>query len=151
MFRVAAGTLLAALVASCGTIAPAPGAELARLDGQSLIVTLSVDKMAYSAGETVVATLVVTNRTAAPVLLRFSTTQRYDFAITDQAGNEVWRWGADMMFGQAIGEETIEPGGRLTYPQRFRAPALAGTYRLAGRFVAIGRDFAASADLAVTR
>lgn len=58
------------------------------------------DKTGYSAGLTVVATLVVTNRTAEPALLRFLTTQRYDFAITDQAGKDVWRWGADMMFGR---------------------------------------------------
>lgn len=48
----------------------------------------------------VVATLVVTNRTAEPALLRFLTTQRYDFAITAEAGHEVWRWEADMMFGR---------------------------------------------------
>lgn len=57
----------------------------------------------------------VTNPTNQPVVLEFSSGQRYDFAVRTAAGADVWRWSADKSFMQALGSETIPAGGTLDY------------------------------------
>lgn len=59
----------------------------------------------------------VTNPTNQPVVLEFSSGQRYDFAVRTAAGADVWRWSADKSFLQALGSETIPPGGTLDYAE----------------------------------
>jgi hypothetical protein len=59
----------------------------------------------------------VTNPTNQPVVLEFSSGQRYDFAVRTVAGVDVWRWSADKSFMQALGSETIPPGGTLDYAE----------------------------------
>lgn len=150
MVREAAGAILAVLATICGAQRVGPSAGPVSVGLQSPNVTLSLDKPRCAAGDTIRATLVVTNRSEAAVLLPFATTQRYDFALTDASGREVWRWAADRMFGQEIGEEHLEPGGRLAYTERLRAPAVPGGYRLAGTIVVTGAPLTASAAITVS-
>lgn len=148
MVQSGAAALLATLAASCATMTPAPSPDP---EAQASSVTLSVDQPSYAVGDTIVATLVVTNRTGAPQLLRFATTQRYDFSLTDGSGSEIWRWAADRAFGQMIGEETLEPGGQLSYTQRVRVPSTPGNYRLAGTVVVMAAPLTASTPITVRR
>lgn len=151
MVRATAGALLAALATIWGAQRSGPSAELVSVGLQSPAVTLALDKSSYAPSETIVATVVVANRGDSAVTLTFATTQRYDFALTDGSGREVWRWSSDRAFGQAIGEETLEPGGRRSYSERLRAPAAPGPYRLAGTIVVMGAPLTASAPITVKR
>jgi hypothetical protein len=60
----------------------------------------------------------VTNPTDQPVTLEFNSGQRYDFAVRDAGGREVWRWSRDRMFTQALGTETISASGNLKYEEQ---------------------------------
>ena len=151
MLRLLAGAVLAAFAASCGAGRPAPLAEALVTGDQPPAVTLAVDRTSLPSREVLVATVTVINRSADSVELHFLTTQRYDFAFTDAAGHEVYRWASDMMFGQSIGELALGPADRRVFVERLRAPAEPGVYRLAGTIVATGSPLTASTLITVTR
>jgi len=60
-------------------------------------------------------TLKVFNHSLIPVTFDFTTSQRFDFAIYNSAGTEVWRWSADKGFYQVIGQITLNPGQSVAY------------------------------------
>jgi hypothetical protein len=70
----------------------------------------------------------VTNVMPSVVVLEFATSQRYDFDVSDGAGEVVWRWSDDMMFAQVVGQEALQPGGSLRYTATWAAGAAAGVY-----------------------
>lgn len=73
----------------------------------------------------------VKNDTQEAVTFNFTSGQRYDFTLTDDGGNEVFRMSSISMYTQALGEETIEAGEELPY--EFQIPEAnlePGTYTL---------------------
>jgi len=110
-----------------------------------LAITLSVDKSTYRPGDTIQVTLEVANRTAEPITLVFSTSQRFDLAIEDDEGNELWRWSRGKLFLQVLGEETLgSEGPPLAYHTEAPGPADPGRYRLHGALATAGQAFRAS-------
>jgi len=99
-----------------GSSTPSPpsgeGSPLADLE-----IDLTVSDPAPQVGEPLEMTLTLRNAGSQPVQLLFSTSQRYDFLARNDAGEEVWRWSADMVFAQVLGEETLGPGGDLTFQE----------------------------------
>ncbi|MGH7503459.1 MAG: BsuPI-related putative proteinase inhibitor [Longimicrobiales bacterium] len=87
------------------------------------------------AGDTVTFLLQVSNGGTAPALLEFTSGQRYDFAVRDSAGSEVWRWSADQSFMQALGTEEVEAGGVLEYEARWMAGDRSGEYEAVAQVV----------------
>jgi Intracellular proteinase inhibitor len=85
---------------AAGGAAPRPGAA-----EEPLVSSLSVE----TAGDTVRLTLQVTNATAGPLTLRFTSGQTYDFAV-DRGGESLWRWSASQTFMQALRDETLAAG-----------------------------------------
>ncbi|HET7462191.1 MAG TPA: BsuPI-related putative proteinase inhibitor [Longimicrobium sp.] len=97
--------------------APQPSGEAAG-NGAPLVVTLQTD----AAADSVRFTLQVTNASAQPVTLRFSSGQSYDFTVRDGAA-EVWRWSGEMMFTQALRAETLAPGETRGWSETWRPAA----------------------------
>lgn len=100
-------------------------------DGLQLI--LEVDRVSYAPGATIQARIQVVNRLNQPRTLSFSSGQRVDAVLEDDAGVEVVRWSDGQMFTQALGEERFEPGeeGR-SWDLELVAPEVTGSYRLRG-------------------
>jgi hypothetical protein len=90
-------------------------ADAAAQAGQATALASSVEVEVR--GDSVRLVLHVTNPTDQPVALEFSSGQRYDFAVRTRDGTDVWRWSADKSFMQAVGSETIPPGGTLDYSE----------------------------------
>ena len=112
-----------ALLSACippGPMAPAPpaGSESGGGAAEPLVTTLSVEPTADS----VRFLLQATNATQAPLTLRFSSGQSYDFAVSE-GGTSVWTWSADMMFTQALRAETLAPGETRSWAETWRPPA----------------------------
>jgi hypothetical protein len=63
----------------------------------------------------------ITNATAAPLVLEFSSAQRADFAVEDAAGAEIWRWSAGQGFAQVLGSETLAAGETRTWDTAWEA------------------------------
>jgi hypothetical protein len=85
------------------------------------------------AGDTVHLHLQVSNAADTAIVLTFPSTQRYDFGVETESGESVWRWSADRMFGQVLGEERLESGASLSYREVW--PSVGRS----GRFVAVGQ------------
>jgi hypothetical protein len=112
-------------------------------------VSVTSDMSAYASGEPITITLEVTNRTAAPLTFEFSSGQRYDFVIHDEAGETVWRWSRDKAFMQMLGQETVAPGSALTYVEVFQGELLPGSYTVIGDLVATNRPLSGSTAILV--
>jgi len=135
---------------ACG--AP-PGGQDALQNAQAvtdspLVLTVTTDQPRYAPGDSVSVTLLVANRSSAPVTLQFSSGQRYDFTIGGD-GTTLWRWSDDRAFIQMLGEERLEPGAELIYRERAKAPAAPGTYRVTGMLTAQDRLRQASVAISV--
>ena len=97
-------------------------------------LVLKADKeTTYGQGEPIKLTLHVINRGTEPVTLHFLSAQRYDVAVKNLEGQEIWRWSNGQMFAQVMGEETLQPGrrawtNRITVRECFSA----------GRYTVIG-------------
>ncbi len=125
--------------------AEAPGREP---EGFGLIVT--IDRPDYGPGDEIVVTLEAVNGTADPVTFYFPTSQRYDLAIMDEQGRELWRWSKTRVFAMVLGEETLGPGRpRLAYRERIRISLPAGRYWLEGALTDRDRSLAGSVRLVV--
>lgn len=85
--------------------------------------------------DTVVLEIHVTNVTSGPITLEFMTTQRYDFAISTEAGESLWSWSAARSFGEALGYETLEPGQSQRYMATWESGGHAGDFVATGRIV----------------
>jgi hypothetical protein len=83
--------------------------------------------------------------------LHFATAQRCDFVIQDTSGAILWRWGADRMFAQVTGTETLGSSRtELVCRERFTAPRAAGVYRLVGAVLAADRPMSATVSVVVS-
>lgn len=57
----------------------------------------------------------VKNQTEREVKLEFTSSQRYDFAVKNSAGETVYLFSSVALFAQGLGEEVIKQGEALTY------------------------------------
>lgn len=114
-------------------------------------ISLTTDRVSYRPGEPVGMTLRVANDSDREVTLRFSSGQRYDFAIRDDRDVEVWRWSEDRGFVQMLGEERLPGGDELVYREEFLGRLEPGTYELVGTLTSSDQAASASTRFDVER
>jgi hypothetical protein len=108
-------------------------------------ISMTTDKMIYPAGETILMTLKIFNYTQEEISFQFTTSQRYDFIIEDEEGNEIWRWSKDMMFAMVLGEEVLGPHNpKVNYSAECKNKLSPGYYKVTGIFVAQNRPMSGS-------
>ena len=116
--------------------------------GVPVDLVLKADKDRYRPGEPIAVTLQLVNRSPERVTLQFRTAQRYDVRVQDAQGREVWRWSADQMVAQVLGEETLLRGRPpLTYRVTVREYLPAGRYAIIGVIPAEPGPISASIDI----
>ena len=100
-------------------------------------ILLSTDNVVYQSGEIITIKLKVFNYSAETIDFHFNSSQRYDFIIEDEEGNEVWRWSRDRMFAMMLGEETLEQTNpEIIYTVEYKGKFSSGYYKITGIFVA---------------
>lgn len=92
------------------------------------VVKLATSVEVEVGANTVRMVLHVTNPSNQPVVLEFSSGQRYDFAVRMVGGAEVWRWSADQMFTQALGTQTIGPGATVDFTETWNHGGRTGSF-----------------------
>ena len=108
-------------------------------------ISTSTDKMSYSVGEPIIVTLKIFNYTEEDVVFHFNTSQRYDFIIEDEEGNEIWRWSKDRMFAMMLGEEILRPTNtEFIYTAEYKDRLSSGYYKVTGFFIAQDRPMSGS-------
>ena len=131
MRKAAIGWLMvliaAMLLAACGTESdnqpedPESGGEI--IEGEVTSTIEETDNGTYR--------YTVKNDTQEAVTFNFTSGQRYDFTLTDEQGNEVFRMSSVSMYTQALGEEILRQGEQLQYEiQVPEANLEPGTYTL---------------------
>ena len=100
-------------------------------------ISMMTNKMNYSVGEPIIMTLKIFNYTEEDVVFHFNNSQRYDFIIEDEEGNEIWRWSKDRMFAMMLGEEILEPTNtEVIYTAEYKDRLSPGYYKITGVFIA---------------
>jgi hypothetical protein len=94
---------------------------------------VALDNTAYKTGEAALARLAIRNTSPAPLVLDFSSAQRFDIAIRNEAGAEVYRWSAARGFAAVIGSETIA-GAERNWAETIPLANNAGQPLPAGRY-----------------
>lgn len=108
-------------------------------------ISISTDKMSYSVGEPIKMTVKIFNSTEEDIVFHFNTSQRYDFIIEDEEGNEVWRWSQDRMFAMMLGKEVIGPHNpEVIYTADYKDRISPGNYKVTGIFIAKDRPMSGS-------
>ena len=108
-------------------------------------ISMTTDKMSYSIGEPVIMTLIIFNYNEEDIIFHFNNSQRYDFIIKDENGNEIWRWSEGRMFAQMLGEEVLGPTNtEIIYKVEYRDKLSPGYYKVTGFFVAQDRPMSGS-------
>ncbi|MFB6188360.1 MAG: BsuPI-related putative proteinase inhibitor [Halapricum sp.] len=105
--------------------------------------TLSADRD----DDGVTITLTAENTGSEPVELTFPDGQVVEI-VAEQDETEVWRYGADRMFAQALQVETLAAGGRLSESVTWPGSS-AGTYRIRAWLCANDIDCEAATTITV--
>ena len=108
-------------------------------------ISLMIDKMNYNVDETIIMTLKIFNYTEEDIVFYFHNSQRYDFIIEDEEGNEVWRWSDGRMFAMVLGEEILGSNNpKIIYATEYQGQLSPGYYKITGFFVAKDRAMSGS-------
>ena len=108
-------------------------------------ISLMIDKMNYNVDETIIMTLKIFNYTEEDIVFYFHNSQRYDFIIEDEEGNEVWRWSDGRMFAMVLGEEILGSNNpKIIYATEYQGQLSPGYYKITGFFVARDRPMSGS-------
>ena len=103
-------------------------------------ISITTDKISYNVGDPIIMTLKIFNYTKEDIAFHFNTSQRYDFIIEDDEGNEIWRWSQDIMFAMVLGEETLGPiNPEIIYTTEYKGKLNSGYYKVTGILVAQDR------------
>ncbi len=96
----------------------------------------------FISGDEINMSLSIKNDSTLDKTLDFTSGYQYDFVITDQSNNEIWRWSADLSFIQEPTSFTLGPTDiqtiTYTWNQHIDADATfipAGSYIIEGYFV----------------
>lgn len=92
----------------------------------------------------------ITNPTDQPVVLEFTSGQRYDFAVRNASG-ELWRWSASQMFMQALGTETIPARGSLRYSEVWSSGNRTGSFTATAQLTATNHPIEQRTDFEIRR
>jgi len=142
--------IVVALFSSFGLWLIAYGNTTPEEENMNYGISISADKISYSVGEPIMMTLKILNYTKEDIVFHFNTSQRYDFIIEDEEGNEVWRWSEVRMFAMVLGEETLGPTNtEIIYTAGYKDKLSPGYYKVTGIFVAQDRPMSGNVIIIV--
>ena len=113
-------------------------------------ISMMADKLSYTAGEPIMMAFKIFNYTEEEIIFHFNTSQRYDFIIEDEEGNEIWRWSQERMFAMVLGEEALRPDNpEVIYTAEYRNKLNPGYYKVTGILVAKDRPMSGNVIIIV--
>ena len=114
--------LLARLANSPNRIAAAP-VEFEIVE-RGLAMTTRTDKTTYKIGEPVQIDVAVSNRALNAQRVNITSGMACDVFISDEAGNSVWNYGANLRFIRVLGDVTWQKGETKNYSMTWNGVAL---------------------------
>ena len=102
--------------------------------------------MEFAAGEAIAMSLTITNCSDAPVIRHYSDSQQFDFVVSDDEGQEVWRWSDGFAFLQILMEQTLQPDESVTYTEIWDQNSDDAQPVSPGRYQVLGIDVGCKAE-----
>jgi hypothetical protein len=95
--------------------------------------------------------LLVTNTGKKRVEINFPSGQTYDFVVIDSIGREMWRWGGNRMFTQAVRNKLLGAGESLEFQESMKTRGLApGRYTARATLTSANYPLLQEAEFTVT-
>jgi len=92
----------------------------------------------FDRGETITLVVKIRNTTDSEQTLTLPSSQDHDCTVSEQDGEEIWKWSGGRMFAQALTEMTFAPGEEKRFAQRWNQVCSDGTIAAVGRYVVVG-------------
>ncbi len=92
----------------------------------TIALAARTDKTRYKIGEAVQIDVLAANKSGADKTLKFESGLDCDVTISDERGNMVWNYGANLRFIRALGEVTWQNGETKNYTRIWNGVALPG-------------------------
>lgn len=138
-----------ACIASLATVLLVPSACMSSA-GRDLSLTVRVANKTFKTGEPIPLELVVRYVGQDPLTLNFSTSQRYDFQIENEAGEVLWRWSDGRMFAQVVGQFDLSPElPGVRYRALFQGRLPPGRYTVRGFLMTRPKPLSALTDITI--
>ena len=143
----AAGTIVAQASSKSETVQPQGTARPSKDRKSPVSAEISVRR---NDGAIAVALRVV-NTSKKRVEVTFPSGQTYDFAVFDSTGKEMWRWGTDRMFTQAVRNKLLGAGEALAYEESIKStPLPPGRYTARATLTSANYPLVEEAEFTVT-
>jgi len=97
-----------------------------------LTLAMRLDTNKYDIRQQMNVTLRLTNRGDSKITLVFTTSQSFDFKVTDESGREMYKWSSERFFLQVVTKTTLEPREKLERTLAWVIDLLPGSYRVIG-------------------
>jgi hypothetical protein len=81
-----------------------------------------------------------------PMTLYYRTSQRYDLAVVNSEGQEVWRWSRDRAFAQVTEEVPLEANEMLSFPETWDQRDNDGQQMPTGDYQVVAESFHCDAN-----
>ena len=93
----------------------------------------------------------VVNTSKKRVEITFPSGQTYDFVVLDSVGREMWRWGSDRMFTQAVRNKLLAAGESLDFEETLNSgPLPPGRYTARATLTSANFPLVEEAEFLVT-
>jgi hypothetical protein len=122
------GAALAVALGLCACAGPGDEATAAGAVTDGVASSMEVQV----ASSSVRLVLHATNTGAEPLELTFPSSQRYDFIVRTESGDEVWRYSDGMGFLQALTEDTLPAGASWAMEATWDPGDRSGVYEAEG-------------------
>ena len=106
---------------------PGPGPFPQPTPSEPLELTAKLSFFSLPDNEGISATLWLLNNNNWPVKRQYTSSQRYDMVVRDDAGGIVWRWSQDMAFSAVIGTNVLQPGEGVSQTETWKFEDNAGS------------------------
>ena len=92
--------------------------------GTAMALKTRTDKATYKIGEPVQINVAVSNHASEPTIVNITSGMACDMSISDEAGNPIWSYGANLRFIRVLGDVTWQAGETKTYSATWNGVAL---------------------------
>lgn len=95
---------------------------------------ITPDKTRLRVGEPLSLALKLSNTSQSPQTIGFSSGQRFDISILNEAGQTVWNWAANKRFSRSLSSQTLAPGASTSFQATWDGQALPDSKITPGKY-----------------
>lgn len=95
---------------------------------------ITPDKTRLQVGDSLSFALKLSNTSQSPQTIGFTSGQRFDISILNEAGQTVWNWAANKRFSRSLSSQTLAPGASTSFQATWDGQALPDSKITPGKY-----------------